>query len=315
MSFTVRPFAGEFAAIADLLNQINPEPITPEQLETLHARFPANGHRCRMVAVDASGALVGYGNVAHTDSMKQGQFWLTLVTAPGARRQGVASAVLAELELWARSHSGTYLETSVPDDNEVALTFSKGRGFGVTSVQFASSLDLTRFDEAPWSGVVEQVAGRGIRFFTLAEQPGEASLRKLYDLYKVTDLDSPGYLGTPAEQYPAYEDWHKEMFGQGLTLPEGLIIAADGDRWVGCTILQKTGNEGGLYTEYTGVLREYRGHQIALALKLLSIRFAKAYGAPYMTTKNDSTNGPMLAVNQKMGYTKVSGRAWLIKEL
>lgn len=312
MPFTIRPFAGDFAGVVALLNTVNDEPMTAEQLEAIHGRFPATGLRHRMVAVDETGCIVGYANTSRTTNTPAGEFWFTLVTAPGARRQGVATALLAELEGWVRTQGGTRVVTGIPDDDRIALTFGQGRGFHVESIQLESSLDIPAFSEAPFAGVVEQVERSGIRFLTFADQPDEA---KLYELYKVTDLDSPGYLGLDPVLYPPFNQWHEEMFGDGRTLPEGIFIAANGERWVGCTILQKAGDQGGLYNEYTGVLREYRGRQIALALKLLATRFAKAYGAPYMTTKNNSKNGPMLAVNRKLGYVKVSGRAWLMREL
>lgn len=315
MTFTVRPFADDFAGVASLLNTVNPDPITADDLRATHARFPAEGLRCRTVAVDQSGRVIGYANTFRLPNMKDGYFWLTLVTRPEARGQGVATALLADLEPWVQAHGGTHLETGVPDDDRIALTFGQGRGFHVTSIQLQSRLDVPAFDETPWAPAIQNVQRSGIRFITLADQPGDETIRMLYDLYKITDLDSPGYIGLPADQYPKFDQWYDDLFGEDLIIPEGLIIAADGDRFIGCTIVQKTGGEGGLYTEYTGVLREYRGRQIALALKLLSVRFAKQYGAPYMTTKNNSTNGPMLAINQKLGYVKTSGRAWLLKEL
>lgn len=315
MTFTIRPFAEDFAGVASLLNTVNPEPITADALKATHARFPADGSRRRIVALDESDNVVGYANTFHLPTMKDGYFWLTLVTRPEARGQGVATVILADVEPWVRAQGGTHLETGVPDDDRIALTFARGRGFHVTSIQLESRLDVPTFDATPWAGVIEQVQRSGIRFFTLADRPGDETIRQLYELYKITDLDSPGYIGLPAEQYPKFDQWYEELFGDDRVIPEGLIIAVKGDRFVGCTIVQKTGDEGGLYTEYTGVLKEYRGRHIALALKLLSVDFAKRYGAPYMTTKNNSTNGPMLAVNQKMGYVKLHGRAWLLKEL
>lgn len=60
--------------------------------------------------------------------------WLglfSLATAPGARRRGIASAVIAELEGWAgtRGARGTYLQ--VEADNSSALTLYANRGFHV----------------------------------------------------------------------------------------------------------------------------------------------------------------------------------------
>jgi len=315
MAVTIRPFADDFAGVASLLNTVNPDPVTADQLKANHARFPAEGMRYRAVALDQAGGVVGYANTFRLPHMKEGYFWLTLITRPEARGNGVATALLANVEPWVQAHGGTHLETGVPDDDRIALTFGQGRGFHVASIQIQSHLDVPTFDEAPWAPAIDNVLRSGIRFFTLAEKPGDETIHTLYELYKITDLDSPGYIGLPADQYPPFDQWYDDLFGKDLIIPEGLIIAADGDRFVGCTIVQKTGDDGGLYTEYTGVLREYRCRQIALALKLLSVRFAKQYGAAYMTTKNNSTNGPMLAINDRLGYVKTSGRAWLLKEL
>jgi hypothetical protein len=50
-------------------------------------------------------------------------------------------------------------------------------------------------------------------------------------------------------------------------------------------------------------------------MKLRSIRYAKAAGAVYIRTNNDSENGPMLAINRKLGYQSQPGLYRLIKDL
>lgn len=52
----------------------------------------------------------------------------------------------------------------------------------------------------------------------------------------------------------------------------------------------------------TGVEKAYRGRKLALALKLLAIRIAQAHDAATIRTGNDAENGPMLAINRKLGY-------------
>ena len=65
----------------------------------------------------------------------------------------------------------------------------------------------------------------------------------------------------------------------------------------------------------TGVLPAYRGRKIAQALKLIAIRYAKARGANYIRTDNDSENAPMLAINRKLGYKSQTGVYLLYKQL
>lgn len=317
MSFRIRPFKGDFDGILPLVNSLNPAPMTAEQLEQAHARFPADGLRHRMVAVDASGRIIGYASTSFQSWHKPGRFFALLVTAPDARRQGVGSALLAEAEEWSRANGAKEMLAGTLDENKPANRFLRRHGYAVEHHTLSSRLDLAAFDEAatPFAGVVDEVKAGGIRFFTYPEKAGDETKRRLYELYKITDLDTPGYLGTDPDLYPPYERWHEEIFGSEETVLDGFIIAADGDRYIGLTILQRTGSEGGLYTEYTGVLREYRGRKIGLALKLLSVRFAREFGAPYMTTRNSAFNGAMLAVNQKMGYVKTGGQQWWVKPL
>jgi len=61
----------------------------------------------------------------------------------------------------------------------------------------------------------------------------------------------------------------------------------------------------------TGVLSEYRGRKIVLALKLAAIRYAQEHGAISMRTKNDSLNPAILRLNQKLGYRAQPGKSIL----
>lgn len=316
MTFTIRPFAADFAAITPLVNALNPDPTTPEQLAEAHSRFPAEGLRNRLVAVADEAGVVGYANVGRWPSAPATEFYLTLITAPPYRRRGIGSALLGAAADWARAHGCTRLLGGAADDDERALTFGRKHGFQVFAEQRAGRLEVAAFDEAPFAGLVEQVQRSGIAFFAYPDQPEAAEKRRLYELYKVTDLDTPGYAGTDPARYPPFESWHDEIFGQGEKVPPGcLIVARDGDRLVGLNILQVKGIEGGLYTEYTGVLQAYRGRKIAQALKLLSIKAAQERRAPYLTTRNDSRNGPMLAINAKLGFVRTQGRSWLERML
>ena len=70
-----------------------------------------------------------------------------------------------------------------------------------------------------------------------------------------------------------------------------------------------------MYNMFTGVQRAYRGRGIALALKLLTIRCARSFSARYVRTHNDSENGPMLAINRKLGYQPEPGLYRVVRDL
>lgn len=317
MTFTIRPFAGEFPAVLPLINLLNTQPLTAAELERQHAQVPSDMVRNRVVAAGPAGEVLGYANAYSRPELWGPNFYFTLVTHPSARRQGIGTALLEAVSTFARANGGQQLRTSTDDTWEGSGLFARLRGFRLESHKMVNRLDVPGFDEAAaFPDSVDAVARSGIRFLRFVDEPDRTTaLRRLYELYKVTDMDSPGFAGTDPANYPSFDRWHEDLFGGDKTLEESILIAADGHRWVGVTILQQDGPARGLYTEYTGVLREQRGRGIALALKLLSVRFARQYEAPYMITRNDATNAPMLAVNQKMGYYKVEGRYWWVQDL
>ena len=61
-----------------------------------------------------------------------------------------------------------------------------------------------------------------------------------------------------------------------------------------------------LHQDLTGVLAEYRGRGIAQALKVRTIQFARERGYREIRTSNDSTNAPMLHINDLIGFRRGS---------
>ncbi|TML05256.1 MAG: FAD-binding protein [Actinobacteria bacterium] len=62
---------------------------------------------------------------------------------------------------------------------------------------------------------------------------------------------------------------------------------------------------GRAVTEMTGTLRDYRGRGLALLAKRATLVNAAKRGVELVFTENDETNGPMLRVNEKLGYRPI----------
>jgi RimJ/RimL family protein N-acetyltransferase len=63
---------------------------------------------------------------------------------------------------------------------------------------------------------------------------------------------------------------------------------------------------------FTGVDPDYQGRGIALALKVRTIEFAQAHGFAAIATQNDTTNEPMLHINERLGFRREP--AWIMFE-
>lgn len=316
--YTLRPLnlPGDYPRLAEIYNSTRPEPVTAEQLKEGDSRIPVQGQvsfnadgklightRKRMAATGEDGIPVGYGEAWRAPWSPPGKMFCHVYVLPEHQHRGVGTMLAQSLLDFVRQEGAEVLGTQVRDNCAEGRRFAERYGFAVDSHMFESTLDLATFDETPFTGVIEAAEAGGIHFFTLADEPGEATERKLYELDKQTTYDIPGFEG---EMMP-FSEWRKWVLEGENVRFDGMIIAADGDRFAGMSGIHYRPQTGAFYTIYTGVDKAYRGRHLALALKLLTIRTARRYGATYMRTNNDSRNVPMLTVNRKLGYQPAPG--------
>jgi GNAT superfamily N-acetyltransferase len=205
---------------------------------------------------------------------------------------------------WVREQGGSRMQSETRDDDHVSLEFAKRRGFEIERHTFESCLDLATFDEAPFAAELDSMRHAGIKVASLTEVGNTLeNRRRLWEVNYKTALDTPGSQG-----WMSFEEFDQRICGATWFQPAGQLVAIDGDRFIGlCAVrLPSDGNEA--YNLMTGVLREYRGRGIAIALKLHGIRYAREHGAERISTHNDSKNAPMLAINRRLGYIARPGK-------
>jgi GNAT superfamily N-acetyltransferase len=298
-----------YVELADLLSP--EEPYAEATLREWEENRAKGDIRHRVVAVDDDGWVAGYGKAGRTPWRQPGHFVAEWVVDPAARNRGVGALLYNCLDAFLRAQSAFQVQSPLREGVPEALRFAEKRGFTIDRHIFESALDIASFDDRPFAGTIEAVAATGIRFFTFADLAGtEADQRRLYDLDTVTGLDLPGI---DAEGTRPFEQFRKDVLEAHWFRPDGQILAADGDRWVGRASLGET-RPGVMCEMMTGVLREYRGRKIALALKLLGIEFCRRHGATQARTHNNSLNAPMLAINRKLGYRPEPGH-YLMKKV
>ncbi|HEU5100230.1 MAG TPA: GNAT family N-acetyltransferase [Roseiflexaceae bacterium] len=298
----------DFQKLIAFMDAVSREPPTAE---TLRATLTAEAQLRRLTAIAGErGDLIGYCSVTRLASAPAGQATLWVATHPRHRRQGVATALYQDACAFLRAQQLADVRSRVEDDDRASLAFAQRRGFGVDRHFFRSMLDLRRFDAAPFQPVIDHAQARGIAFTTLAALGDTPATRRVYELNKLTAADIPG-----RGPFFSFEEYEQRRFSHPAYRAEGVILALAGAQWVGLTQVSLHPEERFAFNEMTGVTREYRGRQIAQALKLLAISYAQAQHMPELRTFNDSANTPILAINRKLGYRPEPGFYFVMAEL
>lgn len=315
----------DYPYIAALLNHILSEPTTAQNLEDDDSKIPAEGSlhmdesgllggfdRNRLVAVNEEDMPIAYGISWRAPWTAGGELNHTLVVDPQHRNQGIGRELYTQLEKWARDIGASRLNYEVRDEDVNAIQFARMESFETERHSFESILELASFDIDQHLSAISNVQQAGIAIQSLAELTEADSEQKLYECYKETTADIPGFRG----HYFDFHEWRKWTLELPGSKPEYVLIALDGARFVGVCHLLFNVATSSMYHEFTGVSRSHRGQGIAMALKVQSILVARAQDAKYMRTNNDSTNMPMLNINRdKLGFEAVPGNYLMVKRL
>ncbi|MGH7751304.1 MAG: GNAT family N-acetyltransferase [Gemmatimonadales bacterium] len=260
----------------------------------------------RFVAEDPSGTVVGTGRMSHMAYEFHPQKYLMFLTVhPDQRRRGVGSVLFDHVVTELRGRNATSVRTWVQKETMTdSLEFLSHRGFREVQRAWESRLDVAGFDAALFAGAEERAAREGITLTTLAAERARdpEAPRRVYGMISAILPDVPAVEQvTPA----TYEQWLGYDVETPKALPDGFFLAKDGNRYVGLSFLQRRLEQPDVLSqELTGVLREYRGKGIAMALKLQTVEYARAHGYREIRTGNDTRNRPMLRINEAMGFVK-----------
>ena len=102
----------------------------------------------------------------------------------------------------------------------------------------------------------------------------------------------------------SFEQWFEDYWRHPDMDLDASVAAVIDNRPVAFSHL-RVGPGGRGVTDMTGTLRDYRGRGLALLAKRATLVNAAKRGVELVFTENDETNGPMLRVNEKLGYRPV----------
>lgn len=260
--------------------------------------------KLRLVA-EADGHIVGFGQFNHmAHQFNPRKYALDIQVDPEHQRRGVGTRLYEHLVTELRGREAMACRTAVKESMASSVAFVQRRGFVEVQRAWESRLDVGAFDFAPFAGAEERAAAQGIMLTTFAAESARDpdAPRNAYDLHSACMRDVPSV--DPVTDVP-YEHYVARELEPPNALPDGHFIAKDGERWAGESQLFRSLEDPEiLYQGLTGLLREYRGRGIAMALKLQTVRFARAHGYREIRTWNDTRNGPMLRINEALGFAK-----------
>lgn len=306
--------SADFPQLAAFHTETTPEhPVTVTTLERFQASLrPTDPFLLVMAVRDKK--LVGVSEVSPS-ALDNHPGWLGLeVTVARGEEAGPLPVPLLALAEHQARQAGAHTFTTVVHEGDWRQGFFEAHGYAEHDRMWMSTLDLHALNFSAFAQEEETASATGVRVRPLSELGSwdEAHRRQLYALIAGVLQDVPS--ATPVSVYP-FEEWDRR-YGQKIDHPEGLMVAVapNGD-WVGLSELYREdpGQPDTLRIGLTGVRRDWRGHRLGLALKLAASRSALARGYRYAKTGNHSSNRPMLAINEAMGFVREAARITLNK--
>jgi GNAT superfamily N-acetyltransferase len=263
-----------------------------------------------VVARDESGAVVGMGYIEMPQKDNLDLGYIDVVVAPDQRRKGHGSAVLTRLADLARAagRSALYAEVrwDLGQDGSGHTAFAEATGFRRDLVDAHRVLTLP----------VELPSAPPRDGYTLRSWRGRCP-EEWIDQY--ANLLSLIVQEAPSGDYPLENEFfdaarvrsdEQLLANQGRVMQVVAAVSPDGVLAGHTQLVFSLSDLRDAYQWDTLVLPEHRGHGLGLSLKMQAMQESADLieDRHYIHTYNAASNGPMIAVNEKLGYRQV---AWL----
>ena len=287
------------AAIVRLMAEANPNMVvTPESWLHRRRTEPARVRALRLVA-EVEGEVVARaqaGLEAHTTV--PGAAFGGVIVDPVHRHRGIGSALLERLEQHLDDLDAATWTTMI-FENDDGIAFARRHGFRDERSAVASAVDPR---------TVALPLPEGVTVVPASELGPEA----------VFEVDAAGMLDEPLPNPPApmpFAEWRAELWDEPSFTIDGSFVAV-ADRTAAAIALLFVASElGRAANAFTATMPQFRGRGFALGAKIASMRWAAANGITRVSTWNDDTNAPMLAINARLGYEPLGRVLTMRREL
>jgi len=296
----IRPLEHERDAegVVELIHEVFPAGTTTVE-SWLHqeAAIPPRAQHAAWVAI-VDGAVAGRAEATLKWFSDAGLAYAGVAVRSAFRGGGIGASLWERAEehlvrLEARRVTALFVET--PE----GAAFARARGFAEERAETLSCVDPSTVDLPPPDEAIRIVPLR------------ETSPKEVYDVDMITTSDVP--VTDEITDMP-YDEWLELFWRRPSVMLDGSFAAIVDGRVAGFTLFAANAARGRAFTEYTATLPAYRNRGIANRVKRASLAWATAQGIRAAWTTNDETNAPMLAVNERLGYTSSLRRVEYLRE-
>jgi ribosomal protein S18 acetylase RimI-like enzyme len=315
-----QPTDAEYEAVARV-NALAPEgerqdfePRSGADLKAFDASFdPARHVLRRHVAEEAgTGRIVGAAHCFHMPWMSDpSRFWCAVRCDPAYRRRGIGGRLYAEAmaDLTRLGAAAVRMMARETMPEMVALLTRRGYREVLRSWEF--ELELDRAGDPPTSVLPPGIAIEPLPDLVRRDPTWLPRLHALY-VAVLREVPLPGF--PRADPPPGWLSDHLQRWP--TSLPDACLVATDAGRYVGLCVLHRNEDDPARLDHLlTGVAADHRGRGVGVALKLATIAYGKRRGYRSIWTAVESNNPRMLALNERLGFTRKGGLILLEADL
>lgn len=241
--------------------------------------------------------LVAWGSAGLNNwTSEAGQSEISIWVHPDLRKQGIGSALADRLHQHLTEVGAIRVRTFAQPDG---LEFARNRGYDGTRQMHFSGVETAVLPPQP-------PTPEDIVLVTM----DKLEPRQMFVADTATSLDEPSDVPMDAADY---DEWMDEIW-TAPGLDKSLSVAAMVGAEVVCfTAVETDGDRA--WSGSTGTIPAYRGRGLAKLVKSVALRRCAAAGITSAYTSNDDENGPMLAINNWLGYRRVQTELGLMHTL
>lgn len=263
----------------------------------------------------AAGKAIGFAGHVHpaweATPKRWGRVFAELLPLHGTSARAAAAHQFAEAR--AKDSGAHVFHANIREDDAPGMETLTALGYRRDRYQKYWELDLKAKREhllAMAERTRARMRDQGILVYTFDRERDPQGMRKLYDTTIEAERDVPTSVPFVPEPFEDFVHWMTEAPG---IHPERIWVARLGEDLVGLSLLFYPPVRGAVQTSWTGTARSIRGRGVARALKLETVAQAISLGVPRVQTDNDSTNAPILHLNEEMGYVQIPGTVSYLK--